>query len=379
MPAAANRAKRFPPPRALTAAAIVLAACTESAPPTAEEAEPRPVKYIEVAAQETTRTRTFAGFAKARIRSVLGFRVAGTVQRVYVEEGDVIEEGDLIAEIDPVDFEIQVREIEASLAEAKAREALADSDFQRIQRLYEKDNVSQGDFDSALAKQKSARAGVDVVERRLERARRQSEHTRLRAPFAVAVAAVKVREGGSVRAGTAVVDVLTGDNPQVEIAVSEIAIADIRKGASARVRFSALPGKTFTGRVMTLGVTPGEGVTTYPVTIELDRSWEQFAGSSGDLALRPGMAVEAEMQFGGGGAAYVVPANAAAADREGKFVYVVESSGGGSIAVRRSVETGRLVPAGLEVVSGLSAGEKVVTAGVNRIADGQRVRLLPRD
>ncbi len=378
MAAAAISAKRVPPPYA-PAAALALAACMGSAPPPAEEPEPRPVKYLEVAAQDDTRTRTFAGFAKTRIRSALGFRVGGTVQRVYVEEGDLMAKGYLIAELDPIDFELQVREIEASLAEAKAREALADSEFQRIQRLYEKDNASQGDFDSALAKQKSARAGVDAVERKLERARRQREYTRLRAPFDGAVAAVKIREGESVQAGTPVVEALTGEKPQVEIAVSEIAVADIRRGASAKVRLSAIPGKTFHGRVTTLGVAPGEGVTTYPVTIELDRSWEQLAGRSGSPPLRPGMAVEAEMQFGGGASIYVVPANAVAVDREGKFVYVVESSGGevGTVA-RRSVETGRLVPAGLEIVSGLSVGEKVITAGLSRVEDGQPVRLLPQ-
>ena len=381
MAIAATRAKRVPPLCVLPAAALALASCAGSAPPPAEEAQPRPVKYFEVADREGARTRTFTGFAKAPIRSELGFRVAGTVQRVHVEQGDLLEEGDPIAEIDPADFEIQVREIEAALAEAKAGKALADTEFQRVRQLYEKDNASQGDFDSALAKQESARAGVDAVEHKLERARRQSEYTRLRAPFAAAVAAVKIREGGSVQAGTPVVEILTGENLQVEIAVSETAVADVRRGASAKVRFSAFPGKTFLGRVTAFGVVPSEGVATYPVTIELDLSWEQLTGSSGSPLLLPGMAVEVEMQFGGEvGAAYVVPANAVSADREGAFVYVVESSGGGAgKVVKRSVETGRLAAAGLEVVSGLSAGEKVVTAGLNRIEDGQPVRLLPQD
>lgn len=358
-------------------ALLAVTSCAGSAPP-AEEPQPRPVKYVEVVAREGARTRTLPGFAKVRIRSELGFRVAGTVQRVHVEQGDPFEEGDLIAEMDPADFDIQVREIEASLAEAKAGRALADTEFLRLRRLYENGNVPQGDFDAALARQESARAGADAVEHRLERARRQSEYTRLRAPFAGVVATVRIREGESVQAGTPVVEVLTGEKPQVEVAVSETAIVDVRIGAPARVRLSAFPERTFPGRVTMLGVVPSEGVATYPVTIELEQSWEELAGPSGYPLLRPGMAVEAEMQFGGeGGAAYVVPAVAVAADREGTFVYVVESSGGGvGTAVRRAVETGRLAAAGLEVVSGLGAGDKVVTAGVNRIADGQPVRLI---
>ena len=364
----------------LCAPAVVLAAaaCTDDAPPP-EEARPRPVKYVEVAAQSGARTRTFTGFAKADTRSEVSFRVTGTMQRVYVEQGDLMEKGDLIAEVDPVDFEIQVREIEASLAEAKARYVLANSEFQRIQRLYEKDNASQGDFDSALAKRESARAGVESVEHQLERARRQIEYTRLKVPFTGVVVVVKIEEGESVQAGAPVVEVATGEKPQVEIAVPEVAVADIYKGDSAKIRFSAVPGRTFMGRVATLGVVPSEGVTTYPVTIELNRSWEQLDGISSPI--RPGMAVEAEMQFGAaGGLTHVVPANAVVADREGKFVYIVEDAGDGTgNASKRSVETGRLVPAGLEVVSGLSEGEKVITAGLNRIKDRQPVRLLPQD
>ena len=380
-------AKRFPRLWALLSAllpaalATAPASCGGGGPAPAEESPPRPVKVFEVAVHEGARTRTFTGLAKARIHSELGFRVGGTVQRVHVEQGDLIEEGGLIAEVDPTDFEIQVAEIEASLAEATAQTRLADIEFRRVRQLYEKDNASQGDFDSALARQESARAGLDAVERQLERARRQSEYTRLRAPFSGAIAAVRIREGESVQAGTPVVEAVTGDKPLVEVAVSEIAVADIRIGAAAEVRFSAVPGRTFPGRVTMMGVVPSEGVATYPVTIELDESWDQLGGASGYPPLRPGMAAEAEMQVGGeAGAAHVVPASAVAADREGTFVFVVDSSGeGADRAVRRSVATGRLVSAGLEVVSGLRAGEKVVTAGLNRIEDGQPVRLLPQD
>jgi len=365
----------------LVLCAIAFGACTKEEPAPPQEPQPRPVKYVEVAAQGGSRIRTFTGFAKADTRSQFAFRVSGTVQRVHVDQGDLIEEGALIAEIDPVDFQIQMREIEAALAEAKAQEVLANSDFQRVQRLYEKDNASQGDFDSALAKRESARAGVESVEQKLEQARRQIEYTRLRAPIGCAIVEVKTEEGENVQAGAAVVEVISGANPQIEIAVPEVAIADIYQGASAKIRFSAVPGRTFIGRVTTMGVVPSEGVTTYPVTIELNQSWDQLAGRSGAVPLRPGMAVEAEMQFGGdGGSTHIVPANAVVADREGKFVFVVESPQGDvGIASKRSVETGKLVANGLQVVAGLSDGDRVVTAGLNQIKDGQQVRLLAQD
>ncbi len=356
-------------------------ACTEEPQPP-EEPQPRTVKYVEVVAQSGTRMRTFTGFAKADVRAEYAFRVSGMVQRVYIGQGDIVAEGDVIAEIDPVDLEIQLRETEASLAEAKAQAVLADSDFQRTQRLYEKDNISRGEFESALAKRESAHARVESVEQKLQQAKRQLDHTRLRAPTGCAIIEVKVEEGESVQAGTPVVEVVTGGKPHVEIAVPERFIAKISEGASASVRFPAVPGHAFLGRVTTVGVVPAQGVTTYPATIELNSSWTELMGRYGGVPIRPGMAVEAQMEFGGGGgrARHVVAPNAVVVDGDDKFVYVVETGGDVfGVARRRSIETGQLVAAGIEVLAGLTDGDKVITAGLNQIRDGQQVRLLGRD
>ncbi|MDE0626528.1 MAG: efflux RND transporter periplasmic adaptor subunit [Bryobacterales bacterium] len=358
------------------------AACAPEEPKPPQEPQPRPVKHIEVIAQGGVRTRTFTGFAKADVRAEFGFRVSGTVRRVHVDEGDLAAEGDLIAELDPVDFEIRLREGEASLTEAKAQAVLADSEFRRAQQLYERDNVSQGEFDSALAKRESAQTRVQSVEQQLQHAKQQVKYTQLRVPTGCRIVAVKVEEGESVQAGAPVVEIVTGENPQVEIAVPELVIADISPGKLARVRFSAVARRNFLGRVKTVGVVPAQGLTTYPVTIELDQSWEQLVGRSGLIPIRPGMAVETQMQFGSDGdhMRHVVPSNAVLADGGGKFVYVVAAGDtGAGTARRRSVETGRLVAEGIEVIQGLVDGDKVITAGLNQIRDGQPVRLLAQN
>ena len=357
-------------------------ACTVEESQRQEEPPPRAVKYVEVAAQAGTRTHTFTGFAKAEIRAEYAFRVSGTVQRVSVDQGDIVAEGALIAEIDPVDLEIQLRDTEASLADAKAQAVLADSDFRRVQRLYEKDSVSQGEFDSALAKRESARARVLSFKQKRKQAERQIDRTRLRAPVRCAIVEVKVEEGESVQAGAPVVEVMTGSKSQVEIAVPESLIARVSRGAPARVRFLAIPGRTYLGRVTTVGIVPATGVTTYPATIELDSSWDKLARRNGGVPIRPGMAVEVQMEFGAGGSRsyHVVPLNAIVVDGDGKFVYLVEAGDEGfGVARRQSVESGRLVAAGIEVLAGLVDGDKVITAGLNRIRDGQPVRLLGRD
>ena len=354
-------------------------ATEEPAPPS--EPPARPVKYVEVSASSGLRMRTFPGFAKTDVRAELAFRVSGTIQQVHVDEGAVVEEGDVIADLDPVDFEIALREIEASAAEARAQSALADSEYRRVQQLYERDTVSRGEFESAVARRESARARADAVRQKLQQARQRIDYTRLHAPTACGIARVMAEEGESVQAGVAVVEILTGERPEVEVAVPDILITEVVPGKRASVRFLSLPDHSFGGRVKTVGIVPAEGVITYPVTIELDRLWEDLIEPGGwSVRVLPGMAVEALIEFGSEHERprYVVPTNAVLANGQSNHVYVVEAAPqGAATARRRSVEVGQLVSGGIEILAGLSDGDRVITAGLNRIQDGRPVRLLP--
>ena len=380
---------RRPAERALREAARVVGAVVlafgawscgsgEIAQESLPEARPLPVKVVEVSARGGARVHRFTGVSKTERSAGLAFRVGGRVSKVHVEQGDIVKEGVLIAELDPVDLEIQLREIEASLSEARAQEVLATSEFRRIQGLYETDSVSQGDFESALAQRESARSRVESARQRLELSKLKVDYATLRAPVAGAIAEVKAEEGETLQAGSPVVEMLTGRFPQVEIGVPENLIAHVWGGNNASVTFSAIPGRTFAGRVRTVGIVPSQGVATYPVTIELQRTWTVEPGESKDVVIAPGMTVEAQMEFPAaddGPAGFVVPLSAISSDREGTFAYTVDFGGGevGS-ARRRAVETGRLVAGGIEVLDGLSGGDKVITAGVSRVRDGQKVR-----
>jgi multidrug efflux pump subunit AcrA (membrane-fusion protein) len=82
------------------------------------------------------RVRTFSGTARAGVESRLSFRVAGTVERVAVKVGDTVRPGQMLAELDPRDYELQVEDAEASLAQARARARNAESNLDRVRGLY---------------------------------------------------------------------------------------------------------------------------------------------------------------------------------------------------------------------------------------------------
>jgi RND family efflux transporter MFP subunit len=163
---------------------------------------------------------------------------------------------------------------------------------------------------------------------------------------------------------------LTGESElEVEVSVPEGMITSIREGDEAIARFDALPDQDFAATVTEVGVSATGGATTYPVTVSLAENPE---------AVRPGMAATVNFQFEsqGGPDVILVPAHAVSEDAAGRFVYVVEPTGDGlGIARRREVVVGEISDLGLEILSGLSNGDLLVTAGVSRIRDGLEVKV----
>ncbi len=346
---------------------VSLAACR----PEAEQPPPavRPVLYQKVSPTGGVRERTFSGAAKAGVESDLSFKVDGTLEQLGVRMGDAVRRGQEIARIDSTDYELRVEDTEASLAQARAQAVRAQADLARIRGLYERDNASQADYDAALAAADSSQANVRSVEKKLETARRQVEYCTLQSPVDGTVAEVPVEVNENVRQGQPIARVTSGLLPEVQIAVPEILIGQIRQGQAAAVRFDAFPDRAYRGIVTEVAPTATEGLTTYPVTVRLNRP---------DSDILPGMAAEAAFQFGENDSRtrYVLPTHAVLQDREGRFVYVVNRRDAEiGVVERRPVVVGELVTDGLEVFEGLQDGELVVTTGAARIQNGQEVKL----
>ncbi len=357
----------------LAAGCLLAPSCAMEPSPDLEQQTVRPVRYALARAADARRTRTFAGVARADSESSLSFRVGGMIAGVDVGVGDRVRAGARIARIDAVDYELQVMEAEAALRQARALSENAAADLRRAWALYENDNLSRTDLDAAVAAADSAGAQVEAVGKRLERAQRQARYATLSAPMAGVIAAVLVSANENVAPGQPVVVLTSGAVPAVEFAVPEGLIGEIREGRRVSVVFNAVPGKRFRGSVSEVGVAATATGTMYTVAVRLDEAAS---------AVRPGMAAEVAIDFVGGGepGRVVVPAAAVSEDTGGRFVFVVEPSGGGLAVVRRQpVSVGAITPGGFEILDGLAQETRVLSAGVSRVSDGEVVRLLQGD
>lgn len=331
----------------------------------------RPVKYQRAGLTGEERIRIFSGTAQADLESKLSFKVAGTINRIPVKVGDRVRKGQVLAELDPKDYRTRVQEAEAGLERAKAAFRNADAVYGRIQALWAGQHVSRNDLDAARASSEAAASAVRGAEQQVELARSQLGYTSLNAPADGEIAAVIPQENENIAPGYPVVMLTSGTLPEVRIAVPENLIGFIHRGAMVTVSFTALPNRTFDGKVTEVGVAVTGPFTTFPVTVKLSKP---------DPEILSGMAAEVSVSCGAEGgpeSGVRVPPQAVGQDRKGNFVYVIEPSGEDKgIARRRAVKTGGLTAEGLDVVEGLRDGELLVTAGVSRMEDGMMVRLL---
>jgi len=329
----------------------------------------RPVRYQQVFASGGERLRSFSGTAQAGVESRLSFKVAGTIRSIPVTVGDSVASGALIAELDPEDYRLQVQQAQAALAQAEAQARKADADYARARQLYENNTLSRAELDAYRTAAESAEQSVRAAEQSLELARLQLSYTRLTAPVAGAVAAVNVEANENVQPGQPVVLLTSGSRLEVVVDVPEVLISRIREGDRVAVTFDALPDRRFPAVITEVGVAATGAGLTYPVTVLLQDS---------DPDIRSGMAAEVAFRFEyqGQRELYLVPAMAVGEDREGRFVYVVEPTDSGvGVVHRRGVTVGDLTAGGIEVFEGLADGDRVITAGVSKIEDGQAVRL----
>jgi len=345
-------------------ASVLVLGCGKDEPLPA--AKLRPVRYQPAYAAGADRIRSFAGTAQAGQEQQLSFKVGGTVAELAVKVGDRVAKNALVARLDTRDLELQVQEAEAALRSQEATERNAQANLERTERLYESDNVSISDLETARTQHITAQAAARSSASALQIARRQLDYGVLRAPAAGFVAQVQVEQNENVTAGQAVVVVNAGDRPEVLVAMPEVLIAQVHRGDGVSVTFDAITERTFAAEITEVGVSTGSA-STYPVTVTLAQR---------DPDIRAGMAAEVLFTFEAqtDTEAILVPTSSVGEDVAGRFVFVlIDLADGEATARRTDVQVGEITSAGMEIMQGLVDGDLVVTAGVHKLTDGVRV------
>lgn len=350
--------------------ALILTACGD------KFAEPeerlRPVRYVLVDENNAFRDRSFSGTSKSSLESRLSFKVPGTISQLPVQIGQRLDKGDLIAAIDPESYILQQQQAQASLIEAQANNRRASANYERTKGLYANDNASLNDLEAARAQAESAQAVVASATKALEIAELNVSYTRLVSETDCSIASLAVEINENVQAGQQVASVSCGDAYEVTLNLPESLIGNVDQWTPVNLSFAAIPGEIFIGEVTEVAVASAAGSAAFPIVIRIMGSHPE---------LRSGLAADVTFQFdtsNGSEGLVVLPVTAVINDPDGTFVFVADPEGDGDEAVvrRRPVTLGELTQTGIEVVEGLAAGDRVITAGISVIREDQRV-LIP--
>jgi len=319
----------------------------------------KPVKLFKVQAKLEKIEKSLPGRVRAARRSELSFKVAGPLEKLPIEEGQVVKKGDLIAQILPRDFQ-------TAISEAKARELEAEQQYQRYKELYAKRQVSKADFDRY-------RASRDVARARLEDAHNALKDTTLVAPFDGVIAKRYVENFEKVQEKQPIAYLQLIDQIEILTDVPELMMAQFRERGKIDVyaEFDAAAGKQYALEIREFSTDADPATQTYQVVLVMDQPEE--------ANILPGMTakVTAKSKEGKGASGdsnIVVPAIAVLNDADGKnYLWVFNRDS--KTVTKTVVELGNLEGSTNALITGgLEGGEEIVMAGVTKLQDGVEVR-----
>ena len=332
------------------AATVLMALCSCGEKKQAAAEQTVRVKVQEIHAEAVNGEQGFSGTIEESSGISLSFATAGTVKRIYVEEGQTVRQGQLIAELDPTTLQNAYTISKTSLEQAQ-------DTYNRMKELHDAGSLPEMQWISIENQLKSATAQEAM-------ARKSLGDTKLYAPISGYISAKIVEVGENASPGMPVVKLVNISSVKVKIAVPEDDIQRIAKNSSMKIVVPALGNREFSGRVTERGVSADPRSRTYEVKATI---------SNHDAQLLPGMICQAFTNYMQGTTGVFLPANLVQLDSDNKtFVWVVN----GDKALKREIVICNETAQGAQVSGGLSAGDKLIVAGQQKVSNGMKVEVV---
>jgi membrane fusion protein (multidrug efflux system) len=346
----------------LAAASLALAACSSGR--TAETEAPRgvAVRAVTVEQRDLPEEVVLTGTLRPRAQVHVVAEVAARLVRVAHGEGARVAKGEVLAVLDDTDYRLADDRARAALAVAEASRAHAQAEKERADNLLKTGGITDRDHLSAQVALQVADASLAQARAEAAIAGQQLARTRVRAPFAGRVAKRLPDPGSMLAAGTPVFTVVDDSVLEFEAQVASKDLAKVKPGVPVRLSIDALPGARVEGRV----------ARVEPLVDERSRSFGVVVEVEGRPGLVGGLFARASARVGVVEGALVVPP--AALVREGSdpasaAAFVVRQGKAEKVEVRLGVEA----PDGIQVASGLVAGDLVVLDPPATLASGAPV------
>lgn len=340
-------------PLVLIAFSLSTTSCSNDAqsksPEEEEEAPAVPVEAATVETGEITAFYTGTASLEAEEEALVVAKTGGVVMEVLTEEGRYVEEGQALARLDDERLKLELSRAESALARLT-------QEYERNEELFQKSLISAVEYERIKSDYETQKAARDL-------AQLEVTYATVRAPFSGIVSERLIKKGNMV-ATHAPTFRLTDFDPLLAVMhVPERELNKLRIGQSAELRLDALSGEAFPGVIKRISPIVDPTTGTFKVTIEVrDRSRQ----------LKPGMFGRIRIVYDTREDVLLVPKEAILAEDDESSVYVIRDS----MAYRQVVETGYSNDTDMEVVSGINAGDLIITTGQNSLRDSSKVEVI---
>ncbi|MBL4739740.1 MAG: efflux RND transporter periplasmic adaptor subunit [Sneathiella sp.] len=279
-------------------------------------------------------------------------KVTTKIRLLNFTEGTYVKKGTSLVYLDAT-------EAEAVLAESKAELENSRKLYERSLKLFKTRNIPKARVDLLLSEMQVAQAKVSANKARLD-------DYIIRAPFSGILGMRDASVGALVRPADIITTLDDITTLKLDFNLPESLLANISPGQSLSAKSVAFPGRSFVGDVKTVA-------TRIDPVIRAVRIRGTIPNENGEL--KPGMFMSVELQTGIQKGAVLVPEHAVTISAAGHFVFIVSEG----IAYRKEVVVGQRIPEWAQILSGLKGTELVVTEGLQKIRDGQKVTIETED
>lgn len=355
-------------PRSVPSLALALAALLACSHGAEENTIAAPPVTVEPAVAVDLEDRIEAtGELVSPAHATIAAEVGGRVTALYLDEGAPAPGGARVLEIDPERRELELRAARAGSAEAQAARVEQERAAVRVRQLFEKNVASKAQLDTANTALELARSRAEAAAARLGEAERALRDAQVAAPFAGLIAQRWVSVGEFVQPGTRLFELVALDPLEVEFRVAEVDSSRVAVGQSVDVRVAPYPDEVFEAKVSLVAPTIDPVSRTLRVKAQL---------ANPDGRLRPGLFARADLGVARRDDVLMVPEESVLQRSDGSVVFRWKDDGR---VERRVIRTGVMKDGRVEVLSGLSSGDRVVTRGHTGLIDGSVVSVRSAD